>query len=382
MKIRALKALFLAALALVPGYFLLSEPAVLGRRSWAGGLEGYVRERIPVATELRQLGLDLRLLGGAREQNGIFINEAGLMRNIDAPLEPYVRGNSDAIARFGEELLYSSNNKKRTYLAIIPTAGGVLQQNLPRFAGSRMVKQQRLIEDVYNRVSDSVRTVDVYSALQSRRDQYIYYHTENNLTSLGGYYTFVAIGRRLGINSRSLSLSQFDIEYVDHAYYGDLYQSGTASGWSDSTAPFRGVEPDILSLFRYSRSNRQYAMTKRTGGVAKTYYTLFPTHLMETGSKMDVYLGGTSAITDIRNSSPYKTRLLVFGDKTAGTYLPFLANHFQQVTLVDLYHMTEADFATINPGEYDQVLFVYGIESFIHTSQPALISRLVWDDGA
>ena len=381
--------LFLLLLAAVPAFFFLRGDwvlyALVDQDTVSDGLysttmEDMVKSALPMSRQLAQLGLDLRLLGGQREQNGIFISENGLMRNIDQENRMFTRENTAVISEFAQQLADASNYRKNVYLAVIPTSGGVLTQDLPQFAQSQMVDQRRLIEELYNRTSDLVRTVDVFSSLRNRREQYIYYRTENNLTALGGFYTYTALARRLGVADRSVN--QFDIEYVDHSYYGDLYQSpaGTVGAWGGATAPYRQVKPDTLSLFTYGRAQREYIVTQTANGEKKTYHTLYPRHLMELGSKMDVYLGGAAAITEIASSAPYRSRLLVFGDKTAMAYLPFLVNHYGEVTLCDLFLMAPEDFAAIRPEEYDNVLFVYGIETFIHTQSPAMAGRIAWED--
>lgn len=373
---RVKNTLLLLALALLPGYFLFQSGGSVPDSIAAA--DSFVRESLPMARQMEQLELDLRLMAGQREQNGIFISENGLMKKLDPPNQAAITRNTAAILDFADRLTMSSNGKKHTYLALLPTAAGVLQQELPRFAGAEMADQQRLIEEIYNGFSGTVLTADVYSALQNRRDQYIYYRTDNSLTALGGYHAYTAIARRLEITNRSLS--QFDIEYVNHAYYGDLYQRqpGTVGGWEKSTAPYRRVQPDTLALFRYS-GNREYMVTQSGGGERKVYHTLYPLHRMELGPSLDIYLGGSAAVTDIRCSSPGRLRLLVFGDEASLACMPFLANHYQQVTLVNLALTSPADRAGIQPELYDQVLFAYGIESYIHTRVPALADDVRWE---
>lgn len=327
-------------------------------------LEQLVTDAMPLSTEFAQFGLDIRIFGGQNEQNGILVSEHGLMRNIDKPIPGFVKENTRTISEFSQDMLKYGN--KQTFLAIIPTASGVLQQSLPRFAGVN-INQKRMIEQLYNDFGGEVQTVDVFSQLSGRSDQYIYYRTENNLTALGGYYTYSAIVRRLQIGS-DRSLSRFDIEYFTNNYYGDLYMSSRGS--STPVAPYRRVSPDTLSLFRYNGS-REYTVTLEDDTGTRTYHTLYPEQCAQLGSEMDIYLGGTAAITTIRSSSPKKQRLLVFGDKTAAAYLPFLANHYQQVTMVNLYHANSSMLQSIDPSMYDNVLFAYGIESFIHTNHPA-----------
>ena len=118
-------------------------------------------------------------------------------------------------------------------------------------------------------------------------------------------------------------------------------------------------------------------MTKRQDGALKTYHTLYPLHLLDLGREMDIFVGGLSAVTTIQTNSPYKASLLVFGDKTALTFLPFLANQYSTVTLVDLFQLGSQEYESLSLLDYDQVLFAYSIETFMHYNTPSRANRLL-----
>lgn len=326
-----------------------------------------VRSGIPYRKELETLGNTLALRPQLRLENetGIFVSPDGLMKNIDPPVEAYVEENIKGIIRFAE---WARINRRQTYVALIPTASAIMQRNLPQHAESVVVNQRQFIEDVYSRLSGSATTVDVYSALWQKQSQYIYYRTENNLTSLGGYYVYAAMTSRMGLGQAKIN--EFDIEYADNAFYGDLYRE---SGYRD-------VMPDSVSLFRYAPNNRvahEFLVTKTDGISYKTYHTLFPQSAAAFGNGLDVFFGGISAVTDIKTASQYSSNLLVFGDKTALAYLPFIANNVNRVTLADLFH-GKSELSSVNIDDYDKIIFAYGVESFMHTNNPSRASA--WAD--
>jgi hypothetical protein len=192
------------------------------------------------------------------------------------------------------------------------------------------------------------------------------------------------MGRRLGVTNRVFS--RYAVQYLDYDFYGDLYSAplagtGRAAGVPE---PLQNLKPDILSLYRYSDSPREYTVTRSGEGETLTYHTLYPMQKMLLGSPTDVYLGGPSPRIDIATSmntaSENKTRLLVFGDKTAAAYLPFLLNHYQEVTLHDLSLMDESEIQALRPDLYDKVVFAYSIESYIHSNDHiARINGIDWD---
>lgn len=374
------KLLFFLIAALMPLLVLIpawnpaaAQLALKDNENSAGTLsawfENYVRLNMPFRGLLLQINLNIVMAGGQREimtqsydyplrQNGIFVGDDALMKNINPPVDEFVQENTTGIIEFAERMRAS---RVPTYVTLIPTSGAIMQQKLPPFAQSVMVNQKEFIEDTYSKLSGSTTTVDAYGALINRQNQYIYYRTEDNLTQTGGYFVYAAMLGRLGIGVPTLS--QFSIDYADNQFYGNLYaESG-----------YHNVSPDMIALFRYSPSNRsprEYLVTHTAAGTAKTYHTLFPEHMLNLGNKQAVYLGGLSAVTDIKTSPQSSVHVLVFGDKTALAYLPFLANNCGRVTFIDLSYEPE-EFSGIDPRDYNKVLFAYGVESYMHTNNPA-----------
>ncbi len=336
----------------------LSLPSLLEGR-FVSALDQYIGKNLPFQKQLAEISLSLGLLSGQQEQNQIFISADGLIRNIDEPSMVIIDNNISAVREFAQHV------GKPTYLMLIPTASAILQQQLPPYAQLNN-NQKPLMEYIYGKMAGVVTTVDVYPALFNKRDEYIYYRTEDNLTALGGYYVFNSLIGKLGRDTRDpVGLRQYDISYLSHEYYGNLYKS----------SPYRPVRPDVLTAFHYTYYDRKYTVTHIQGDHAKTYHTLYPTHLLDLGDPIQVYLGGISAITDIRIASPNNVRkLLVFGDKTALSYLPFVVDTYAQVTLVDLFLLGE--YSAIQPDQYDQVLFAYSTENF-NSHFPRLATRLL-----
>jgi len=357
-----------AALLLLP-FFLLgagsfevtASSPLLGSGGLLSYLEGYLNVSLPWVDKMAELNLSIRAFGGQKEYNQVFICGDELLRDIDPPVEHSLRENTASILAFAEQ------GSIPTYCMIIPTASAIRQESLPPFAKTQMVNQKQIIEDVYSQMVGRVTVADVYPVLFNARDQYLYYRTEDNLTSLGGFYLYTVLGPKLLEGVARPSLSDYDIAFVKTDYYGSLYQK----------TPYKEARADSLAIFQYTKTPRQYLVTKRQDGALKTYHTLYPLHLLDLGREMDIFVGGLSAVTTIQTNSPYKASLLVFGDKTALTFLPFLANQYSTVTLVDLFQLGSQEYESLSLLDYDQVLFAYSIETFMHYNTPSRANRLL-----
>ncbi|MDL2233018.1 hypothetical protein LJC63_05475 [Ruminococcaceae bacterium OttesenSCG-928-L11] len=352
-----------ALLLLIPAVVLFPrrKAAVAVQDTPLATVEEYVKGNLPFSNVLRKGGVELRYIGGKREQSGIFLTDDQLFRRVNAPEEGVVAANNAAVLRFAEYLM---DDNRSFYFALIPTAVGVNHQYLPSYAP--VYDQRRMMEEVYRELSGRLTGIDTYIPLNTNRGHYLYYRTEDNLSAYGGYVVYSTLAKRMGVADAS-PYSYYDIVYADSKYYGKLYQ----------TSPRESIRPDVLLQFRYTKHPREYIVTHYTEEGTKVYHSLFVDHMKDLGREMDMYLGGLSTVIDIRVSAPYNRKLLIFGDRTAQAYLPFLVNHYNQVTFVDLSG-DSALYADITPEAYDQVLMVYSVDTYVATDGvPARIEALV-----
>ena len=295
---------------------------------------------------LGQIAPVLMLSVGAQEQDGIFITKNALFENIAEPKVEILSKNLKGL----EEFL--SDRSTPSAIALIPTACAIKQQELP--SSVKLFNQKALIADCYEKLSGKASTIDAYSRLFAAKNQYTYYRTEPQLTGLGGYYVYTAITSRLGITPRPLD--QFEVENLEEDFYGSLY----------SRSGFKGVSPDLITLYRFSRFSRQYKLSVTQNGEQKSYYTLFPTHLSALGEPKSVIFGGLGERMDISVASPYEDSLLIFADNSVLSYLPFLVVHYGNITYIDLSKCTEEQLSQIKIDDYNQILFSYSVDNFMH----------------
>lgn len=315
-----------------------------------------VKLRLKNSDRLKQLAPSMLLAGGAKEQDGIFITKNYLLENI-APENPAILEENLT----GVESFLTAHNIPATFL-LIPTACAIKQQDIP--ARAELYNQKALISNCYTRLSGKAGTADAYGKLFSAKEQYTYYRTESNLTGLGGYYVYTALAPRMNYTARALD--QFEVEQLADDYYGALYQRSS----------YKGTDPDLLTLYRFSRYSRQYQLSLTNNGEKKNYYTLFPTHLAQLSEPKSVLLGGFGQRMDISVVSPFEESLLIFADETALSYLPFLVVHYGNITMIDLENCPDNVLASLVPDEYDQVLFAYSVDHFIHAPVAARASTI------
>lgn len=364
-KISAL--LFIAVLLVIPlacavnyGEDLENDIYLLGQHFSGGNLlylsENILKSAMPQKDKMNAANTNLLLATGRLEHNGILIAEGKLLENIQEPEMDLVIKNEDSIKEF------VASFDKPTYFMLVPTSVAINQKylhspNIPLF------NQKLFIERSYDRLAGVVSAVEVYNTLFEHSDEYIYYNTESNLTGLGGYYIYTALAARLGNNVRGIS--SFSIQHLSGKYYGNIYEK----------FPYEGAAADTVTLYRYTKNSREYRLTTYNSGEKKIYYSIFPFSAGQTGTKIDTLLGGQNERIDVV-ATYGSSSILIFADNTSLSYLPFLVNDYNNVTVINLETISPESLKKIDLNKYSQVLFAYSVKTFTTSGSLAKLEYL------
>lgn len=320
--------------------------------------EGFLAEAVPFSRTLRNSMVNIKYLLGDREQDGVFITQNRLIQNLEEPVSSYVQNNTEALLRF------AGQQSVPAYMALIPTASAILQNATPPFSDSRIYNQKQFIDERYKSLAGSLSCIDVYSSLLQHNNQPLYFRTEPLLSMQGGYFVYELLSKRMG--NAPYGLNRFEIAHLPQAYYGSLYHR----------VEFRNVEPDIISLFYYRGESKEFTVT-HYGQQDKVYFTLFPTFLADLGRPLDVMLGGQSPVVDIEQKKKMSSSLLLFCDRQMFSVLPFLACDYRHIRAVDLSQVTDQQLRSIRPSQFDEILFAYSVDTFMHSDALSRIGALV-----
>ena len=357
---------FIALVLAIALAAVASDPAgawQVVRQGWdhptvlATALEDFLRENLPFRQQLREGVLGLRMLGGSVEENGLCLLENGLIPILEVTDDATIhRGNTRQILRVVQQ------SDTPAYLMLLPTACAIYADDLPGYLP--LYNQRNFIESTYQQFYGSAVTVDAYNALLYSESDYLYYRTEDSLAPLGGYEVYQALAPRLGFTETPLE--QYEVSYLDHSYYGGLYDQ-----WS-----YGGVRPDVITVYRDAASQAASRVVNWERFSQQTYYTLYPEEAAASGEAMDAILGGEAPRIEIETLGARDSSLLVLGDRTALSFLSFLTGHYGKITFLDFSLLTASEIAQFNPGDYSQVLFAYSLDTYLNTDAPAKASNL------
>ena len=222
---------------------------------------------------------------------------------------------------------YAKRFGKENFQAIlVPTASEVLYDKLPAFANP--YDQNEWFERIDDLVPEGY-LYNAYDALKAHDNEYIFYKTDHHWTTLGAYYTYVEWCKNTGLTP--YLLSDFEVETCTEEFLGTL----------DSKV---NVDIDADTMFLYHlKQDIEYKLTyNMTNDIRDSLYYYDG---LEGKDKYTVYMGGNYAIVDIETNVKNGKTLLVLKDSFAHSFVPFAANHYERVVMLDLryYNIFDAD---------------------------------------
>lgn len=274
--------------------------------------------------------------------NGVYVSRERLI-NAESDLKSEPASSADIFDSFAE------NYSGMVYFAAIPTSAGVYGDVLPSHITGRSESQQ--ISDLYEALDGDIRKIDAYNILKMLKDNYIYYRSDTKWTSYGAYCVYKTVIQKLGIIPTTYD--KFSIEHVTDSFRGNLYNR------TMSKAP----RADIMDIFEYREGAEVTSciVVRRDGINAEG--KIFDKSRLETGDMYSMYLGEPVPVMRITTSANTDKKLLVVKDSFADCFIPFLLQHYSEITVVDPSVMSGGMSKYVDADEYEQTLFLFGIDS-------------------
>jgi hypothetical protein len=276
-----------------------------------------------------------------QENNGIYFGKSGyLLEEFEKPREQ-LQSNLNNIQYF--------TNKAEditSYLLLSPTSVEIYKEKLPLFASSYSEKE--IIDLARRQIEDSLSFLDVYNTLLSKKNEHIYFRTDHHWTMRGAYYAYEVAAKAMGFTP--FKMDDFSIEMVSKDFYGTYY----------SKANLHDVKPDQIEIFHPNfdvKYSVQYEGSKRSS-------TLYNRDYLSEKDQYAMFLNGNHSLIKIQSNIQTGRKLAVIKDSYAHAFIPFLANHYEEIHVLDLryYHMNIYEY--LKKNELHEVLFLYNIANF------------------
>ena len=207
--------------------------------------------------------------------------------------------------------------------------------------------QKWVLDAMQSRFTDT-NFVNSYSEIYSHRKEYLYFKSDHHWTQLGAYYAYRAFAESVGLTPTPLSDMQHEV--INDDFQGSMY-SFTGDARVKSF-------PDSVEVY-YPTKAATMTVTRRDGST-RTYDRLI---ISEYGSYLS-FIASDNPFTVINvPSNPQDRSILVLKDSYGNAFVPFLAEHYGNIIVIDPRYCDENIAQTYKNYGLTDILFVGNIQS-------------------
>lgn len=250
--------------------------------------------------------------------------------------------NLNAVKEF--EKIVKDNYDINVKTLIAPTATQIHSDKLPPFA---------VTSDGEAMISHAAEEIDgfinVYSALDAHKDEYIYYKTDHHWTDLGAYYAYEQYKSALG--ETAPAKEEIDTDTVSLSFFGTTYSR---------FGRFFGVEADTL----FAPSQEYIGSMTVTDSKGNTTNSIYHPEKLSEKDKYLYFLGGNDSIVTIDTENKNGKTLLLLKDSYANSFLPYIIGDFEKIIVIDMRYYPGLINYLIEDSAVTDILILYNIKSF------------------
>lgn len=319
--------------------------------TYGEAFETYIADQFPMRNTFISVKSLAELLQGKKDNNGVYIGEDGyLLQKFETPDKELLEKNAVYLNAFGERF--------NTYLMMVPTATKVYEDKLPSFATP--YDEKEFIETFKSKLDADIQFIELLEIMEAKEDEYIYYKTDHHWTTLGAYYGYTAFCQAYGIEP--LGLEKFNQVSVSKSFYGSLFSKGN----------FTYLKPDTLHLFEPKDKAGVSVNYVATNKVTDTFYEM---SRLETKDKYSVFLDSNHPMITIQTGMANGKKLAVVKDSYANSMIPFLANHFEEIHILDLRFLNMPIATYVREQGIEDVLLLYNVQNFAVENKLSLLGK-------
>ena len=160
-------------------------------------------------------------------------------------------------------------------------------------------------------------------------------------------------------------LDKYTIEHVTDSFLGNLY----------SRILYTDTKPDILDIYEYPDGADVVSCISYDSYGYPYNSSLYDREKLRSGYMYDMYLGNNAPMTEIETSVNNERSLLVVKDSYADCFIPFLIQHYSLITVLSLEDMNGDISDYVDPSDFEQTLFLFGIDEMNSES----FSENIWE---
>ena len=306
--------------------------------------ESYLRDQFPGRDHWVSFQTDMELFMGKNEIHNVYIgkNHYLLEHYTEKEFDPQqISKNLQALEKF----VGKTKQNADVHVMMVPTKSWVLREKLPAFAPH--YKEQKFYDALQQKLEKEDVLISVEPVLDAHKEEEIYYRTDHHWTTLGAWYAYEQYTKAVGGDlQRAQGKKKF--RCISKDFYGTTYAKINYARQADKIEIY---EPADKLRVVYNMGEKK---TK----------TLYDVSFLKTADQYSVFTGGNQAVLEITGGIKNGKTLLLIKDSFANSILPFLAEDYEKLVVVDLRQLNVSGDRLLEMFSPTDILILYNSAQF------------------
>ena len=306
--------------------------------------ESYLRDQFPGRDHWVSFQTDMELFMGKNEIHNVYIgkNHYLLEHYTEKEFDPQqISKNLRALEKF----VGKAKQNADVHVMMVPTKSWILREKLPAFAPH--YKEQKFYDALQQKLEKEDVLISVEPVLDAHKEEEIYYRTDHHWTTLGAWYAYEQYTKAVGGDlQRAQGKKKF--RCISKDFYGTTYAKINYARQADKIEIY---EPADKLRVVYNMGEKK---TK----------TLYDVSFLKTADQYSVFTGGNQAVLEITGGIKNGKTLLLIKDSFANSILPFLAEDYEKLVVVDLRQLNVSGDRLLEMFSPTDILILYNSAQF------------------
>lgn len=306
--------------------------------------ESYLRDQFPGRDHWVSFQTDMELFMGKNEIHNVYIgkNHYLLEHYTEKEFDPQqISKNLQALEKF----VGKAKQNADVHVMMVPTKSWILREKLPAFAPH--YKEQKFYDALQQKLEKEDVLISVEPVLDAHKEEEIYYRTDHHWTTLGAWYAYEQYTKAVGGDlQRAQGKKKF--RCISKDFYGTTYAEINYARQADKIEIY---EPADKLRVVYNMGEKK---TK----------TLYDVSFLKTADQYSVFTGGNQAVLQITGGIKNGKTLLLIKDSFANSILPFLAEDYEKLVVVDLRQLNVSGDRLLEMFSPTDILILYNSAQF------------------
>ena len=306
--------------------------------------ESYLRDQFPGRDHWVSFQTDMELFMGKNEIHNVYIgkNHYLLEHYTEKEFDPQqISKNLQALEKF----VGKAKQNADVHVMMVPTKSWVLREKLPAFAPH--YKEQKFYDALQQKLEKEDVLISVEPVLDAHKEEEIYYRTDHHWTTLGAWYAYEQYTKAVGGDlQRAQGKKKF--RCISKDFYVTTYAKINYARQADKIEIY---EPADKLRVVYNMGEKK---TK----------TLYDFSFLKTADQYSVFTGGNQAVLEITGGIKNGKTLLLIKDSFANSILPFLAEDYEKLVVVDLRQLNVSGDRLLEMFSPTDILILYNSAQF------------------